>query len=268
MNGLLARPMSIARAPALVWLFAILLVWALYAAVFLVSADGLGGALGAALVNVAPLGLLAPGVDFLLRGRVIGRGPARQAAAHAVLAPAFAAFWYGGIVILFTLENGLARGDWTAVRFSGLGLSWQMYQGVILYAAVAGIAYARAFAAQLARQGDETDDSAPFERYLTRIGETIAPVDVAEIVSIVGAQDYAEVATLGGRHLARLSLGEFERRLDPARFIRIHRSAIVNLARLASAEPSGGGRLNLLLANGETIQTSRAGARKLRALVY
>ena len=39
--------------------------------------------------------------------------------------------------------------------------------------------------------------------------------------SITGADDYAEVATLQGRHLVRLSLSEFEKSLDGDRFIRV-----------------------------------------------
>lgn len=265
MNGLVTRPRHSRAAPSPVWLVAILLVWALYVLVFAATTEGVGSALATALVNVAPLALLAPGVDHVLRTRVIGRGFGVQAAAHALLAPGFAACWYGGIAILFTVQNGLIAGNWAAVRFSGLALSWQMYQGVILYAAVAGIAYARAFSALVPKM---TSEATAFERYLTRIGDTLSPVDVEEIVSISGAQDYSEVTTLKGRHLARLSLGEFERRLDPGRFLRIHRSSIINLARLERAEPAGNGRLAVLLASGDTIQTSRAGARRLREMLY
>jgi len=87
---------------------------------------------------------------------------------------------------------------------------------------------------------------------------------VAAIVSITGADDYAEVATLHGKHLVRLTLAEFEKALDGARFIRVHRSRIVNVDRVSRAEPAGGGRMLLHMENGEMISTSRAGARLLR----
>lgn len=267
MNGPVAR--SIAIPPlAPILLIGIGLLWLAYALLFLAAApSALGGALFDSIVNVLPLALLAPGVDRLVRARLIGRSRRRQALAHAALAPAFALLWYGGILVLQGLVRAAGGGGWALTGFSGLALGWQMFQGLILYAAVAGILYARAFAA-LGAGPAAAAAAPPLERYLARIGEVIAPVDIADIVSISGAQDYSEVATPDGRHLARLSLGEFERRLDPARFIRIHRSAIINLARLERAEPAGNGRLVVRLSTGESIQTSRAGARKLRALLF
>lgn len=268
MNGHAVRSMARPKVPP-VWLIGIAFLWLCYALLFLAAAPrDLASALLGSFANALPLVLLAPGIEMILRGRVIGRTRRAQALAHAALAPAFALLWYGGILVLQALIRGLEGQGWAITGFSGLALGWQTFQGLILYAAIAAIVYARAFAA--AGTGAAEGEARPaFERYLTRIGDTIAPVDVADIVSISGAQDYSEVTTTGGgRHLARLSLGEFERRLDPARFIRIHRSAIINLARLERAEPAGNGRLAVLLATGETIQTSRAGARKLRAMLY
>ena len=251
------------------WPAGIALLWLSYAALFLAAAPAaLGGAVIDSLANVIPLALLAPGVERLLNIRVIGRIGPIQALAHAALAPAFALSWYGGILVLHSIVRAGNGGGWTIAGFSGLALGWQMFQGLILYTAVAAIAYARAFAALHRRAASAAPDAPAFERYLTRIGDVIAPVDVGDIVSIAGAQDYSDVATVDGRHLARLSLGEFERRLDRARFVRIHRSAIINLARLERVEPGGGGRLTVLLSNGETIRTSRAGARKLRDMLF
>ncbi|ANB19277.1 Hypothetical protein I596_3288 [Dokdonella koreensis DS-123] len=64
------------------------------------------------------------------------------------------------------------------------------------------------------------------------------------------------------------SLGEFERRLDPTRFVRIHRSGIVDLDPFDRAEPAGSGCFRVAPRNGETLRTSREGARKLRALLF
>jgi DNA-binding LytR/AlgR family response regulator len=101
-------------------------------------------------------------------------------------------------------------------------------------------------------------------RYFVRIGEELRPIDMDAVVSIAGADDYAEVRTLSGKHLVRVTLAEFARSLDPAKYVRIHRSWIVNIHRIASAEPAGGGRLLLHMETGQTISTSRAGAKLLR----
>ena len=90
------------------------------------------------------------------------------------------------------------------------------------------------------------------------------PVAVAEIVSIKGADDYSEVFTRTEKHLVRMSLAEFEKRLDAERFLRVHRSWIVNFTKLVRAEPIGGGRFALHMEGGETIAVSRSGAQRLR----
>ena len=107
----------------------------------------------------------------------------------------------------------------------------------------------------------------PLERYLTRNGDVISPVSVRDIVVITGAQDYSEVSTIGARHLVRLSLSEFEGRLDPRRFLRVHRSTIINFDHLVSVEPAGGGRMLANLANGDIVQVSRTGASLLKQFI-
>lgn len=101
-------------------------------------------------------------------------------------------------------------------------------------------------------------------RYFVRIGDELRPIDLNTVVSIGGADDYAEVWTLSGKHLVRMTLAEFTKSLDPAKYARVHRSWIVNVHRIARAEPAGGGRLLLHMETGQTISTSRTGARLLR----
>ncbi|MBV8157953.1 MAG: LytTR family transcriptional regulator, partial [Dyella sp.] len=101
-------------------------------------------------------------------------------------------------------------------------------------------------------------------RYFVRIGDELRPIDVNTVVSIGGADDYAEVWTLSGKHLVRMTLAEFTKSLDPAKYARVHRSWIVNVDRIARAEPAGGGRLLLHMETGQTISTSRTGAKLLR----
>jgi DNA-binding LytR/AlgR family response regulator len=61
-----------------------------------------------------------------------------------------------------------------------------------------------------------------------------------------------------------MTLAEFESRLDPQRFVRVHRSRIVNLDHVDRAEPAGAGRLLLHMDNGEVVSTSRGGAQELK----
>ena len=64
----------------------------------------------------------------------------------------------------------------------------------------------------------------------TSTGELV--LDAEEIDWIEADDYYAAVHTRGRRHLIRESLSSLEARLDPARFVRVHRSAIINLDRV------------------------------------
>jgi DNA-binding LytR/AlgR family response regulator len=229
------------------------------------TGTGPSRALADAAANVAPLGGLAAGVHALLRARVMRIAPLGQSVAHLALAPLFALTWYALVIVLLALVGGLATGDYQVRGFAGPGFVWQVFQGLILYALVAALCYA--IRGGRAAAPVTIVDSAPLDRYLVRDGDGMAPVDVSEIIAITGAQDYSEVVTSEGRHLVRLSLGEFEQRLDARRFLRVHRSAIINFDRLARTEPAGGGRMIAYMANGDSVPVSRAGTQLLRSFV-
>lgn len=268
MSALLRLPVAAPKPPSgtALWIGGTVLLWLLYAFVFVeTSGEGVGSALVDAAANVGPLAMLAAATHALLRAQVMPRPVPVQAAAHAGLAVAFATTWYALILVALAFAAGVRGHGWAVSGFSGPAFTWQVFQGLILYALVAATCYA-------IRGGREAATvtivaAPPLERYFTRTGDEIVPVNVRDIVSITGAQDYAEVVTLDGRHLVRMSLTEFERRLDPARFVRVHRSTIVNLDHFRRAEPAGGGRLLAHMANGEVVTVSRAGAQGLRSLI-
>ena len=72
--------------------------------------------------------------------------------------------------------------------------------------------------------------------------------------------------TASGSHLVDRALGELEERLDPRQFVRIHRSAIVNLAWVAEVQPELGGRLIVKLKDGPRteLQVARDRARAFK----
>lgn len=82
-------------------------------------------------------------------------------------------------------------------------------------------------------------------------------VPIADVVAILGADDYVELRLSGGRcllHAARLDRLETEL---PAGFLRVHRSAIANLS-FATGLERDGGRSRLILQSGTTLPVSRA----------
>jgi two-component system LytT family response regulator len=92
----------------------------------------------------------------------------------------------------------------------------------------------------------------------------MVPVEVEAIDWIQAEGDYARVHAGVKSYLVARSLSEIERRLDPARFTRIHRSAIVNRARIREVVPEGSSRHTVVLANGTRLVLSRGRANHLR----
>jgi two-component system LytT family response regulator len=107
----------------------------------------------------------------------------------------------------------------------------------------------------------------PLERLFVRDARgLIVQLRAEDVVRLSAADDYVEVHAGGVSYLVNLSLGDFERRLDPARFRRVHRSHIVNLDHVQAIEPAGQ-RLTLRLSDGSRVAASRAGAQALRGLI-
>ena len=82
-------------------------------------------------------------------------------------------------------------------------------------------------------------------------------LDASEIDWIEADDYYAAVHALGRRHLIRESLSSLERRLSQQRFVRTHRSAIVNIYRVRELRLMPSGETVLLLGNGTQVPVSR-----------
>jgi len=74
----------------------------------------------------------------------------------------------------------------------------------------------------------------------------------------VGDEDnYVRIHARGESYLLRESLTSLEGRLGPGRFLRIHRSTLVNVARIASLEPLFNGKFRVNLTTGDHLVLSR-----------
>jgi two-component system LytT family response regulator len=124
------------------------------------------------------------------------------------------------------------------------------------------------------RDGEARDVSAmassirkPLQRIAFRDGATIDVVPVQRIDYLEAQDDYVHVWSRGQRHIKQQTLGELEALLDATRFIRIHRSYIVNLESLARVEPYAKDSRVALLKDGTRIPVSRAGYERLKGLL-
>jgi two-component system LytT family response regulator len=105
-------------------------------------------------------------------------------------------------------------------------------------------------------QGDKASPHKP-ERIIVKSAGQILFVKPAEI-DWVEAADYYSCLHVGTRtHLVRRSMAELESQLDPSTFCRVHRSAIVNLHRVAGLQTGQEGESEVLLQTGERLRLSR-----------
>ena len=104
-------------------------------------------------------------------------------------------------------------------------------------------------------------------RVFVRERGRIVPIAVREIDRLEAEDDHVGLWVRGKRHLVQLPLADFARRLDPSRFIRIHRSHVVNLDSVVALVPYDAGRLQVELRDGAKLIASRAGSQALRELM-
>jgi two-component system LytT family response regulator len=76
-------------------------------------------------------------------------------------------------------------------------------------------------------------------------------------------KDYVRLHTGGDDHLIRDTMANVERRLDPDRFVRVHRSAIVRIDAIVEFRTPGDGRLEVVLSDGSQHAVSASGRRLL-----
>ncbi|HEY0195354.1 MAG TPA: LytTR family DNA-binding domain-containing protein [Kofleriaceae bacterium] len=108
--------------------------------------------------------------------------------------------------------------------------------------------------------------SRPRERLVARLGDRSSVIAVADI-DWIEAQDYCAALHVGDAvHVVRQSLATLEAELDPARFVRIHRNAMVNVARIRELH-HGGSELDVVLATGTRLPVSRRRREALEKLL-
>ena len=91
-----------------------------------------------------------------------------------------------------------------------------------------------------------------------RLGRETVRLPVASIEWVDAAGDYMCVHAEGRTHVVRATMKQFEERLDPADFQRIHRSTIVNIRRIRKLKPHTNGEYFLTLDGGHELKLSRS----------
>lgn len=105
------------------------------------------------------------------------------------------------------------------------------------------------------------------ERFAVRKGGREILVAVADIDWVEAAGNYAVLHVAGDRLEIRSSLSRLEGELDPQRFVRVHKSAMVNVARIAEVSPWMSGDWRIRLQDGAEVNLSRRYRPRFEALV-
>lgn len=111
-----------------------------------------------------------------------------------------------------------------------------------------------------------TPDERP-QRIVVKDGTRVHIIPLDKLDYVEAQDDYVALHSGGKSHLKQQSIASLEASLDPAHFVRVHRSAIVNLERVARIEPYGKESRIAILADGTRLPVSRSGyARLLEAM--
>lgn len=100
-------------------------------------------------------------------------------------------------------------------------------------------------------------DPGYLERLVVKSGGKVTLLRVADIEWIDAEGDYVRIHVGKAWHLLRETMKNLESQLDPERFVRIHRSTIVNLERIKELQPFFRGEYVVVLQSGITLKLSR-----------
>jgi hypothetical protein len=192
--------------------------------------------------------------------------PLRMIIAHSVASLAYSLAHVGGFIVLRHVVYALAGARY---QFGGLGDALYEYpRDLVAYGSVIGglwglgrLLNARTQPALLPAPAEE------MPTFDIRDGPRTLRVPISQIAAVSSAGNYVEFNLVDCRKpLMRATLGAIESEFVPRGFVRIHRSWLVNAARVEAIEPAGSGDFTVTLAGGVKAPLSRRFREALEAL--
>ena len=107
----------------------------------------------------------------------------------------------------------------------------------------------------------------PATRIVVRQGPRVHVIQAEKLDYAEAQDDYVSLHAEGKSYLKQQTLTDLERQLDPSRFVRVHRSYLLNLERLARIETESGEPKAVLLADGTRLPLSRSGYGRLKGML-
>lgn len=207
---------------------------------------------------------MAPAIGWAMRRWPFTRDSlVRPALIHLGLTIPFSAIH---IVAIFALRNLIywLAGGLYGFFDDGVGLVafYEWRKDVLSYSAIAAFYWVFHYIeARRAAAADAARANAGDQRIEIRDGGAAVFLAAHDILFVEAAGNYIEFHTAARTHLVRGTLAEWETRLAARGFVRVHRSRLVNRARIASIKPTPSGDVEITLDDARTL----AGSRRYRA---
>ena len=104
-------------------------------------------------------------------------------------------------------------------------------------------------------------------RIVVKNGANIKIIPVSDVLYLEAIDDYVKIYTTDGMQLKKKTLSFYEQTLDEQKFLRVHRSYIIQLTQLTKVEPYDNNNHIAMLKNGTKIPVSRSGYLKLKEVL-
>jgi two-component system LytT family response regulator len=105
------------------------------------------------------------------------------------------------------------------------------------------------------------------DRVVLKTGSDLHFIAPSDIIWVEAQADFVKVHTSGASQLVRETLQSFEQRVDAAKFLRIHRSSLVNLDHVKKVTPALYGDYTVLMSDGAKLRLSRKNRGRLKQLI-
>jgi two-component system, LytTR family, response regulator len=115
--------------------------------------------------------------------------------------------------------------------------------------------------------GDREDERGRLRRFVVRESGRIFFIHANDVDCIEASRNYATLYTGTKSHMIRETMAELEKRLDPRRFVRVHRSWIVNVERIREIQPWFSGAFVMIMQGGKRLTSSRSFKENVEAII-
>jgi two-component system LytT family response regulator len=105
------------------------------------------------------------------------------------------------------------------------------------------------------------------DRLVVRVKNEIKIISTPQVLYFEAADDYISIHTPTGKYLKKMTMKSLEEALDPTRFVRVHRSFILNLNEISKIESYERDSYLVKLRNGEHVPVSKTGYTLLRQVL-